>query len=73
MNTEMLPCCGEHEEDAPKFVNSGVDSASINKLRSLLEDQFRKIGLPSRVYDKFCKLQYRTSAVEELSQEVSVQ
>ena len=65
---DWLVCCGR-EEDAPKFVNSGVDS--INKLRSLPEDQFRKLGL--RYADTvFHKLQRRTSTVEELSQEVSV-
>ena len=62
-------CCGR-EQDAPKFVNSGVDS--IDKLRNLPEDQFRKIGLSSWMYDQFHKLQRRTSTVEELSQEVSV-
>ena len=65
---DWLACC-DCEEDAPKFVNSGVDS--INKLRSLPEDQFRKLGL--RYADTaFHKLQRRTSTVEELSQEVSV-
>ena len=59
-------CCGR-EGYAPKFVNIGVDS--INKLRNLPEDQFRKIGLDTLLYHK---LQDRTSTVEELSQEVSV-
>ena len=63
---DWLACCGR-ERDAPKFVNSGVDS--INKLRNLPEDQFRKIGLDSWM---FRRLQDRTSTVEELSQEVSV-
>ena len=66
---DWLACC-YHEQDAPKFVNIGVDS--INKLRSLPEDQFRKIGLDAWMYDQFHKLQDRTSTVEELSQEVSV-
>ena len=67
---DWLACCGR-EWDAPKFVNSGVDS--IKKLRSLPEDQFRKIGLDSSWYeDRFRRLRDRTSTVEELSQEVSV-
>ena len=71
VSTEVLDwcvCC-KREKDAPKFVNSGVDS--INKLRKLPEDQLRKIGLESWVWE-FRKLQGRTSTVEELSQEVSV-
>ena len=66
---DWLVCC-DCEQDAPKFVNSGVDS--INKLRNLPEDQFRKIGLPSWINRKFRQLQDRTSTVEKLSQEVSV-
>ena len=63
---DWLVCCG-CEKYAPKFVSIGVDS--INKLRNLPEDQFRKIGLDTLLYHK---LQDRTSTVEELSQEVSV-
>ena len=66
---DWLACC-DCEPDAPKFVNSDVDS--INKLRNLPEDQFRKIGLPSWMNDMFRRLQDRTSTVEELSQEVHV-
>ena len=66
---DWLACCGR-EKDAPKFVNSGVDS--INKLRKLPEDQLRKIGLESWIYGEFRKLQDRTKTGEELSQEVSV-
>ena len=66
---DWLVCC-DREKDAPKFVNSGVDS--INKLRNLPEDQFVKIGLYTVLYEEFHKLQRRTSTVEKLSQEVSV-
>ena len=66
---DWLACC-TCERDAPKFVNIGVDS--INKLRNLPEDQFRKIGLDSLMNRKFRQLQDRTSTVEKLSQEVSV-
>ena len=71
MNSEVvdwLACCGcEHE--APKFVNSGIDS--INKLRDLEEDQFREIS--SLLYrENFRELQDRTRTEEKLSQEVSV-
>ena len=63
---DWLACCGR-EQDAPKVVNSGVDS--INKLRNLPENQLRKIRLDSWMYHE---LQRRTSTEEELSQEVSV-
>ena len=66
---DWLVCC-HREQDAPKFVNIGVDS--INKLRNLPEDQFMKIGLDSWMYDQFHQLKDRTSTVEELSQEISV-
>ena len=68
MNSEVVACCGcEHE--APKFVNSGIDS--INKLRDLEEDQFREIS--SSLYrENFRELQDRTRTEEKLSQEVSV-
>ena len=66
---DWLACC-ECEKDAPKFINIGVDG--INKLRNLPKDQFRKMGFESRMYNKFRRLQDRTSTVGELSQEVSV-
>ena len=73
VNSELvdwLTCCG-CEREAPKFVNSGVDS--INKLRSLGDDQFRKIGAgPWTLYENFRKLHDRTKTREELSQEASV-
>ena len=66
---DWFACCG-YEDDATKFVESGIDS--IKKLRNLEEDQFEKIKPSGLMNLKFRRLQARTSTGEELSQEVSV-
>ena len=66
---DWFACC-DFEDDATKFVKSGIDS--IKKLRDLKEDQFKKIVSNWLVNDEFPRLQDRTRTEEELSQEVSV-
>ena len=66
---DWFACCG-YEDDATKFVESGIDS--IKKLRDLEEDQFKKIESDRWMNELFHRLQDRTSTGEELSQEVSV-
>ena len=63
---DWLVCCG-CENDAAKFVKSGIDS--IKKVRNF---QFKKIEPSGWMNENFCRLKDRTRTEEELSQEVSV-
>ena len=66
---DWFACCG-FEDDATKFVTSGIDS--IKKLRNLKEDQFRKIKPDWLMNEDFRMLLGRTRTERKLSQEVSV-